>query len=177
MKLPESTKDFEKLMKNVDFTRVMQILIPILQPVMIGGLWLLISRLDKRADALSKLIAIAEPIPTVDLNIPKPVVLASLYHSVDELADVLGDVLEFLQNLDVPSAEEIVEKVKEELLPEKIDPKEVLTDFQNCVAGYERDTPNFLKSKTAKGLYIQGCLLRKGYAQKAIKEIIRDYLT
>ena len=113
MKLPESTKDFEKLMKNVDFTRIMQIAIPILQPIMIGGLWLLASRLDKRADALSKLIAIAEPIPTVDLNIPKPVVLASLYHSVDELADVLGDVLEFLQNLDVPSAEEIVEQVKD----------------------------------------------------------------
>ena len=120
MKLPDSTKDFEKLMKNVDFTRVMQIMIPILQPVIIGGLWLLISRLDKRADALSKLIAIAETIPTVDLNIPKPVVLASLYHSVDELADVLGDVLEFLQNLDVPSAEEIVEKVKEEIIDEEL---------------------------------------------------------
>ena len=40
-----------------------------------------------------KIIAIAEPIPTVDLNLPKPVVLASLYHSVDEALDVLNDVL------------------------------------------------------------------------------------
>ena len=68
MKLPESPKDFEKLMKNVDFTRVMQILIPILQPVIIGGLWLGLSKIDKRASALSALITIAEPIPTMDLN-------------------------------------------------------------------------------------------------------------
>ena len=60
MKLPNSAKDFEKIMKNVDFTRVLQITVPILQPVIIGGLWLMISRFDKRADALSKLIAIAE---------------------------------------------------------------------------------------------------------------------
>lgn len=177
MKLPESTKDFEKLMKNVDFTRIMQILIPILQPVIIGGLWLGLSKIDKRASALSALITICEPIPTIDLNLPPPVVLASMYHSVDELADVIEEVIEALRNLDIPNTEEIVKKVKEEILPEKVDPKEVLTDFQDCVAGYERDTPNFLKSKTAKGLYIQGCLLRKGYAQKAIKEAIRDYLS
>jgi len=171
----ESLKD--QLMKNVDFTRVFQIAIPILQPVIIGGLWLLVSRFDKRADALSKLIAIAEPIPTVDLNIPKPVVLASLYHSVDELADVLGDVLKFLQNLDVPSAEEIVDKVKEELLPEPLDVPETLTDFKQCLKNYEDNTPSFLKNKLTKGLYIEACMIRKGYAQKAVKEWIRIKLS
>jgi len=177
MKLPESTKDFEKLMENVDFTRIMQIAIPILQPIMIGGLWLLASRFDKRADALSKLIALAEPIPTVDLNIPKPVVLASLYHSVDELADVLGDVLKFLQNLEVPSAEEIVETVKEELLPEPLDVPKTLTDFNQCLKNYEDSVPTFLKNKLSKALYIEGCMVRKGYGQKAIKEWIRIKLS
>ena len=179
MKLPESTKDFEKLMKNVDFTRIMQILIPILQPVIIGGLWLLISRFDKRADALSKLIAIAEPIPTVDLNIPKPVVLASLYHSVDELADVLKDVLEFLQNLEVPTAEELVKEIIEEIAPDPITPEEgqkLLSDFQTCVNGYERDTPSLLKSKTTKGLYVNACLLRKWCGKDAITQAIRDWI-
>ena len=75
MKLPETSKDFEKLMKNVDFTRVMQIMIPILQPVIIGGLWLGLSKLDSRASALSALITICEPIPTMDLNLPPPVFL------------------------------------------------------------------------------------------------------
>ena len=89
MKLPESKKDFDKLMKNVDFTRILQITVPILQPVIIGGLWLLFAKLDKKADAVSKFIAIAESIPTIDLNLPKPVVLASLYHSIDEALDKL----------------------------------------------------------------------------------------
>ena len=169
-------KDVEEVMKNVDWTRWMQIGIPILQPVLLFGLWLGASKLDKRFDALSKLIAIAEPIPTVDLSIPKPVVLASMYHSLDELADVLSEILKFLKELEVPTAEQIVQEIKEEIAPDPVDPKEILSDFQDCVNGYERDTPDFLKSKTAKGLYIQGCLLRKGYAQKAIKQAIRDWL-
>ena len=177
MKLPNSAKDFEKIMKNVDFTRVLQITVPILQPVIIGGLWLMISRFDKRADALSKLIAIAEPIPTIDLNVPAPVVLASLYHSVDELSDVLEEVIQKLKDLDIPSTEEIVKEIKEEILPEPIDKKEVLSDFQDCLAGYERDTPDFLKSKTTKALYVNSCLLRKGYASKVVKETIREFLS
>ena len=113
MKLPNSAKDFEKIMKNVDFTRVLQITVPILQPVIIGGLWVLLSRFDKRADALSKLIAIAEPIPTIDLNLPQPVVLASMYHSVDEFSKVLDEVIQRLKDLNIPTTEEIVNDIKE----------------------------------------------------------------
>jgi|TARA_R110000824_G_scaffold254579_2_gene443619 hypothetical protein len=177
MKLPNSAKDFEKIMKNVDFTRVLQITVPILQPVIIGGLWLLLSRVDKRADALSKLIAIAEPIPTIDLNLPQPVVLASMYHSVDEFSKVLEEVIQMIKDFDIPTTEDIIKEIKEEILPDPIDKKEVLTDFQDCLVGYERDTPNFLKSKTTKALYVNSCLLRKGYASKVIKETIREYLS
>ena len=177
MKLPNSAKDFEKIMKNVDFTRVLQITVPILQPVIIGGLWLMISRFDKRADALSKLIAIAEPIPTIDLNLPQPVVLASMYHSVDEFGKVLDEVIQRLKDLDIPTAEEIVNDIVEEILPEPVNKAEVLSDFQDCVKGYERDTPNFLKSSTTKSLYVNSCLLQKGYASKVVKETIREFLT
>ena len=82
------------------------------------GLWLGFSKIDKRADAVSKLIAIAEPIPTIDLNLPRPVVLASLYHSVDEALDVLNDVIDFMKDLDIPSADEIIDKVKDEVKEE-----------------------------------------------------------
>ena len=177
MKLPESSKDFEKLMKNVDFTRVMQIMIPILQPVIIGGLWLGLSKIDKRASALSALITIAEPIPTMDLNLPPAVVLASMYHSVDEFGKVLDEVIERLKDLDIPTAEEIVNDIVEEILPEPVNKAEVLSDFQDCVKGYERDTPNFLKSSTTKSLYVNSCLLQKGYASKVVKETIREFLT
>ena len=97
-------------MKNIDWTR----LVPILSPLIVFGAWLLFSKFDKRADAVSKLIAIAEPIPTIDLNVPKPVVLASLYHSLDEALDILEDVIEFLQGIEIPSAKEIIEEIKEE---------------------------------------------------------------
>ena len=177
MKLPNSAKDFEKIMKNVDFTRVLQITVPILQPVIIGGLWLIISRFDKRADALSKLIAIAEPIPTIDLNLPQTVVLASMYHSVDEFGKVLDEVIQRLKDLDIPTAEEIVNDIVEEILPEPVNKAEVLSDFQDCVKGYERDTPNFLKSSTTKSLYVNSCLLQKGYASKVVKETVREFLT
>ena len=69
-----------------------------------------------------KFIAIAEPIPTIDLNLPKPVVLASLFHSIDEALDVLEDVVKFMKELDIPTTEEIIEEVKEEIKEEITEP-------------------------------------------------------
>ena len=105
---------FQQIMANIDWTR----LVPILQPLIIFGAWVIFSKLDKRADAVSKLIAIAEPIPTIDLNLPRPVVLASLYHSVDEALDVLKDVIDFIKDIDIPSADEIIDAAKEEITPD-----------------------------------------------------------
>ena len=101
---------FKEIMANIDWTR----LVPILSPLIVFGAWLLFSKFDKRADAVSKLIAICEPIPAIDLNVPKPVVLASLYHALDQALDILEDVIEFLQDVNVPSAEEIIEEIKKE---------------------------------------------------------------
>ena len=75
---------YEQIMSNIDWNRAILTIIPILQPILIFGLWIFFSKINTRADAVSKLIAIVEPIPTIDLNVPSPVVLASLYHSLDE---------------------------------------------------------------------------------------------
>ena len=75
---------YQQIMANIDWNRILLTIIPILQPVLIFGGWYIFSRMDKRADALSKLIAVTEPIPAVDLNLPSAVVLASLYHSLEE---------------------------------------------------------------------------------------------
>jgi len=168
--------DFEELMKNVDYTRWLQALIPVMQPIIIFGAWLGFSMFDKKASAVSKLIAICEPIPTIDLNVPRPVVLASLYHSTDEALKILEDVIEFLKDIDIPSADEIIKDIKDELLPKPIDPSKLLSDFRDCEVGYERDTPKVLQNKYSKGLYVNACLLRKGWGSKAIAEIIRNYL-
>jgi len=179
MKFPKTEKDFEELMKGIKWNRIIPPLVSVLQPVILFGLWLGFSKIDKRADAVSKLIAIAEPIPTIDLNLPQPVVLASLYHSVDEALDVLTDVIEFIKDIDIPSAEEIVKEIKEEIAPDPITPEEgtqLISDFHDCVNGYKRDTPKLLQNKYTKGLYVNTCLLRKGWGTEAVKQTIRDLI-
>ena len=179
MKFPKSEKDFEELMKGIKWNRIIPPLVSVLQPVIIFGLWLGFSKIDKRADAVAKLIAIAEPIPTIDLNLPRPVVLASLYHSVDEALDVLTDVIEFIKDIDIPSAEDIVKEIKEEIAPDPLTQEEktnIISDFYDCVQGYERDTPKLLRNKYTKGLYVNTCLLRKGWGSEAVKQAIRDLI-
>jgi len=176
MKLPKSEKDFEELLKGIKWNRIIPPMVSVMQPIIIFGAWLGFSMIDKKASAVSKLIAICEPIPTIDLNVPRPVVLASLYHSTDEALKILKDVIEFLKDIDIPSAEEIIDDIKEELLPDPIKTGDLISDFRDCENGYERDTPKILQNKYSKGIYVNTCLLRKGWGSKAIKEIIRQYL-
>jgi len=134
---------FEELMKGIDWNRYLPAVVGIMQPVVIFGAWLAFSKMNNRADALSKLITLAEPIPTLDLNIPAPVVLASLYHSVDELADVIEQVIEFIENLEIPSAEKIIADIKKEIKEELPEPEDIFTtitqgvlDFLKVARGY-----------------------------------------
>jgi len=179
MKLPKSEKDFEELLKGIKWNRIIPPMVSVLQPVIIFGLWLGFAKLDKRADAVSKLIAIAEPIPTIDLNLPRPVVLASLYHSVDEALDVLKDVIDYIKDIDIPSAKDIINELKEEIAPDPITSEEgaqIISDFHDCVDGYKRDTPKLLQNKYTRGLYVNTCLLRKGWGTEAVKQVIRDLI-
>ncbi len=96
--------EFEKLTKNIDWNRALLTVIPLLQPFIIFGAWLTFSRMNLKASIVSKIIAIAEPIPTLDLNVPKEVVLASLFDFTEDTLEVIGKVTdlfgsETLQNL------------------------------------------------------------------------------
>ena len=119
---------FKEIMANIDWTR----LVPILQPLIIFGAWIIFSKFDKRADAVSKLIAIAEPIPALDLNVPKPVVLASLYHSMEDalvMLDALAQALEELPGVVSEKLQELIKGVKEEIIPESPIEKEEAEDI------------------------------------------------
>jgi len=113
---------FDELMKNIDFTRSLQALIPVMQPIIIFGAWVGFNKLDSRARAVSRLIAIAEPIPTVDLNVPAPVALASMYLFADEVLDILDEVRAFLGLGGKVS--DLIEETKEFLETEVAKPKE-----------------------------------------------------
>jgi len=104
---------FKEIMANIDWTR----LVPILQPLIIFGLWILFSKVDKRADAVSKLIAIVEPIPTIDLNVPRPVVLASLYHSMEDALEMLEALAEWAGDLPDLVAQ-LIKGLKEDITPD-----------------------------------------------------------
>ena len=170
MKLPDSQKDFEKLFKSVEWNRIIPPLVSVLQPVIIGGLWLGACRFDKRADATAKFIAIAETIPTIDLNIPRPVVLASLYHTIDETFDVLQEVIEWIKDLEVPTAEDIIDEVKEQIT----DPvAETVDDFLPDDPAFKQALADcVMNAKDTLGwgywilgpTWIQGCMLKKGFS-------------
>jgi hypothetical protein len=97
----------EDLAKNIDWNRALLTIIPLLQPFIIFGAWLTFSRMDTKAGIVSKIIALGESIPTIDLNVPKPVVLASLYDSTDDALMIIEKIIETL--FDMP--EELKEKI------------------------------------------------------------------
>ena len=158
-------------MGNIDWTRWFQVIIPVMQPIVIFGSWLAFAKFDKRADAVSKLIALAEPIPAIDLNVPKPVVLASLFHSTDEALQILGDVIDFFQDIEIPSAEKIIDGIKEEVkevIPgadlDYSQKQQLLRDHNECKK-YADLFP------IGGNLAYAGCMIRKGWSSDAWGEL------
>jgi len=169
--------DFEELMKNIDYTRWLQALIPVMQPIIIFGAWLGFSMFDKKASAVSKLIAICEPIPTIDLNVPRPVVLASLYHSTDEALKILEDVIEFLKDLEIPSAEKIIDDIKEEITGKGIEDKgQFLADYNACAKNAKDTIPKLAYNKFTASTWIMSCMIQKGYTRALIEESVKELI-
>ena len=176
--------EFEKLTKNIDWNRAVLTVIPLLQPFLIFGAWLGACKLDNRADAVAKLIAIAEPIPTIDLNLPRPVVLASLYHSTDEALDVLTDVINYIKDLEIPSADDIIDEAKKEI-EEFVDEKtgEGITDRAKFIADWNackknaKDTLGIAYHFETTGIaWITSCMVQKGYTRAIVEEGIKTII-
>ena len=129
--MAKKTNNVEDILKNIDYNRLILTVIPLLQPFIIFGAWLTFARMNTKASIVSKIIAIAEPIPTIDLNVPKPVVLASLFDFtedtlaliekvIDNLIVIPGEVKDTIDNLkkgivtvDTPVGEVDIEVKKE----------------------------------------------------------------
>ena len=177
MKLP---KDLEELMSGIKFNRIIPPMVSVLQPVIIFGAWLAFSKFDKRASALSKFIAMAEPIPAIDLNLPKPVVLASLFHATETALAVLEDVIAFMEDLEIPSTEDIVEEIKEQIVePIKKETfetvEEILPDspafktaLANCVMNARKNLP-YGSYYLLGPAWVANCMYRKGVSITADK--------
>ena len=87
-----------EILKDINWNRVLLTVIPLLQPFIIFGAWVWFARLNTKASVVSKFVAIAEAIPTLDLGIPKEVVLASLYDFSDDTIDIVDKLVDTIMD-------------------------------------------------------------------------------
>jgi len=83
---------FQQIMANIDWTR----LVPILQPLIIFGAWIMFTKFDNKAKWLSSLFSVTEMIPGVNLNLPSGVVLGSFYVTAQDILEtgLIDDIKE-----------------------------------------------------------------------------------
>ena len=107
-------QNLEKITKNIDWNRVLLTVIPLLKPFIIFGSWVMFARINTKASVTSKLIAIAEVIPTINLGVPKEIVLASLYDFTDDTLDLLDSIVEtILDPVGIQATKDVLKNVKE----------------------------------------------------------------
>lgn len=161
-------KEVDKVKEWIDKMKLrqwLQALSPVLAPVVIFTLWLGFAKLDKRADALSKLIAITEPIPTVDLSLPKPVVLASLYHSTEDALKMIDALIEAIKELP-DSLRDLFDDVKETIEP-IVDPivepvKETKDAIDECIDNAVKNLGYAYYIPGTAPAWVLSCLIQKG---------------
>ena len=147
-------------------------LIKAFTPFIQAIVWLGLSKFDKRVNAMNNLIAIAEVVPAVDLNLPRGIVLAAMFDKTTDalkmmadLLDVLEDIPENLKNLLKDMIDESKEAVKETF----IDPvTEASQDFQTALGDCRANAQGYLgtglRYRTLGGAWIISCMFQKGYS-------------
>jgi len=148
---------------------IAKLVMPVISPFVQGLLWYGFTRMDKRADALNNLIAFAEIIPAVDLNLPKGVVLAALYDKTGDAMALINDLVQGLK--DIPA------KVKEKVKDIEEDIKDIIPDVPDIpdIPSSAELTNAFIDcTKNAKDnlgfsfpligpTWIASCMLQKGF--------------
>ena len=146
-------------------------LIKVFTPFIQAIAWLGLSKVDPKVNAMNNLIAIAEVVPAVDLNLPRGIVLAAMYDKTTDalkmmadLLDVLEDIPENLKNLIRDMIEESKEAVTGILDPVT----EASHDFQNALGDCRSNAESYLgtglRYRALGGPWIISCMLQKGYS-------------
>ena len=115
-------------LKEIPWDIIIPEVIRAFSPFIQGITWLGLSKIDKRISALNNLIAIAEIVPTIDLGLPKGVVLAAMYDKTNDALDMInklaqavgdlpGDLRNFIGDL-VDEAKEEIEDIIPDIIPE-----------------------------------------------------------
>lgn len=101
--------------RNIDRAiSILQTLPPLLlNPLVIASIWLFLTKMSPRINMLNNIIAIGELIPTIDLGVPKGVVLGAMIDKTDDAIDVWNDIRGFLEDFELPrfpTREEVIEE-------------------------------------------------------------------
>jgi len=131
--------------------------------------WLGLTRVDPKVNALNNLIAIAEVVPTVDLNLPRGIVLAALYDKTADSLKMMSDLLEILE--DIP--ENLKKLIKEMIteaetgIIEEVPLGEELITFTNALSDCDANAKKTLPGWAYGTFYIrlawvQSCMGQKG---------------
>ena len=111
---------FKKREDDVPWEAIARAVAPIVAPIILSVLWVGLTKVDKKIDWLSNMIAVAEILPTVDLNIPQGVVLGSMYSSAEDVQRILTAVVEAGEKLAGLDPKDIIPKVPEDSTTEKL---------------------------------------------------------
>ena len=109
---------YSKLAKDVEWNRIFIGLVPAIatNPLVITGIWLLLSKRFQSINRLNTVIALAELVPTIDLNLPPGVTLGAM---IDKSEDTIqfynmirsGQIVSGITFPEVPSKEEVQEEL------------------------------------------------------------------
>ena len=167
-----------EILKEVEWSKWLEILIPTLSPLLIAIVWITLSKFDKKVQTLNSLIAIAEVVPSVDIGLPKGVVLGALYDKGDEAIAAMVAIMESLENIP-PFVTEKLEELKLLLMqqgeegydvdPEKYgwppstEPEPPDSVVKECIDQAFKDLGIAYYFPGLAPAWVLSCLLRKGY--------------
>jgi len=160
----------KKELPEINWDIITPELIKVFTPFIQAIAWLGLSKLDPKVNAMNNLIAIAEVVPAVDLNLPRGIVLAAMYDKTTDalkmmadLLDVLEDIPENLKNLIKDMIDESKEAVTEILDPVT----EASHDFQNALGDCRSNAQSYLgtgyRYRALGALWIVSCMQQKGF--------------
>jgi len=154
----------EENQKQIDRAITLLQTIPILinHPLVIAGIWYQLSQMVPSINVLNNLIATAEIVPTVDLNIPPGVVLGAMIDKTDDSIALFNDVKDFIFDFEIPEIP-TKEEVVDYITPDWIEDNAFIDAYNNCKANAKKNLGYSYWLPGVGTAWIQSCLLQKGF--------------
>ena len=107
---------YSELTKDIEWNRIFIGLVPAIatNPLVITGIWLLLSKRFTQVNRLNTIIALAELVPTLDLNLPPGVTLGAMIDKSEDtikMYNLMRGGLVNAQFPEIPSREEVEEEL------------------------------------------------------------------